>query len=210
MPTRFVPASNLCRVIYRRIVNVCFNHHPIHRTALAAAGYLSTRWAETDARRRQGERINPPHIPCWWNGNTTQEQQDAGESKWKLGSSLIFFRLAPNHRRLEIKHKQTRMLMGKPQKIKSKTIPTGTALDGEEIGIEIHRNTSPNHQTDWSKSCDRKRIEDLIAIWVKRDNRSQYHFGATGKKFQRFFVFLRGWKMQCHVGCPSNQNGQAK
>jgi hypothetical protein len=44
----------------------------------------------------------------------TQEQQDAGESKWKLGS-LFFFLLAPNHRRFEIKHKWTRMLMGKPQ-----------------------------------------------------------------------------------------------
>jgi hypothetical protein len=85
-------------------------------------------------------------------------------------------------------------------------MPTGMALDGEEIGIEIQ---VPTIRPIGQKSCDRKRIEDLIAIWVKRDNRSQYHFGATGRKISTF-GFLRGWKMQCHVGCPSNQNGQAK
>jgi hypothetical protein len=47
MPTRFVPASNLCRVIYRRIVNVCFNHHPIHRAG---------RWPPPDIYRLDGQR----------------------------------------------------------------------------------------------------------------------------------------------------------
>jgi hypothetical protein len=89
-------------------------------------------------------------------------------------------------------------------------MPTGTALDGEEIGIEIQVTTiRPIGQ----KSCDRKRIEDLIAIWVKRDNRSQYHFGATGRKISTFFFC--SWffftRMENAMPCwVSNQNEQAK
>jgi hypothetical protein len=96
------------------------------------------------------------------------------------------------------------MLMGKPQTNQIKN-------NANRYGVEIQVTTiRPIGQ----KSCDRKRMEDLIAIWVKRDNRSQYHFGATGRKISTFFFcswfFLRGWKMQCHVGCPIKMSKRNK